>query len=77
MKSIHLSTAKKILEAGQPCDLKVWKSSDASIIHYKNCICISTYVRGGSHKIKLLDSQQIRQVPDVLIFEINDMEVYL
>lgn len=77
MKAIHLNTARKILEAGQPCDLKLWRMTDGSILHYRNCIGISRYVRGASHKVKMLDSGEIRRVFDYMIFEINDMEVYL
>lgn len=76
-KCIHLTTAKKILESGQPCDLKVWKMTNGEIIHYLDAICISTFVRGASHKVKLLGSGQIRQIFDYMIFEINDMEVYI
>ncbi len=76
MQGIHINVAKKILEGGQPCCLKVWKS-DGEIIVYTNVICFSCNRRQGSHKIKLLNSNQIRQFSDVCLFEINDMEVYL
>lgn len=77
MQSIHLTTAKKILEGGQPCELKVWRQGSGEIIVYKNAICFSTNNRQGSHKIKLLHNGQIRQFNDVCLFELNDMEVYL
>ncbi len=76
-RSIHISTARKLLESGQPCDLKLWKMSNGEILHYKDAICISTHRRGASHRVKLRQSGEIRHVFDFMIFEINDMEVYL
>lgn len=76
MKSIHLNTARKILDAGDPVDLKVW-TKEGDILEYKDAVCISSHFRGGTRRIKLLNSNEIRSVRDVCIFNINDLEVFL
>lgn len=76
MKAIHVSAARKLLESGQPVDLRVWKSN-GDILNYKDAICFSRYTQGDSYKIRLRQSGEIRQFPIVCLFEINDMEVYL
>lgn len=75
MKALHINVAKKMLEAGQPVDIKLWKSN-GEILHYKNAICFSKHTRGDNYKVKL-PSGQIRQFRAIMIFEINDNTVYL
>lgn len=73
---IHISIVRKILEEGQPVDLKVINKK-GEIISYKNIVSISSHFRGGTRNIKSLTSNEIRKIRDVCIIEINDEEVYL
>lgn len=80
MNSIHSSVAAKVIEAGQPCQLKVWRTSKngrGEIIEYNNAICIAHHLRSGNFRIKLLNSNQIREFNIFFLFELNQMEVYL
>ncbi|MBD5421453.1 MAG: hypothetical protein HDR49_00265 [Bacteroides sp.] len=75
-KSIHISTARTILNSGDPVDLCVWKS-DGSIIHLDNVISLRYNFYGGWRNVKILASGQCRKIRDCCIFSVNDLEVYL
>lgn len=75
-RAVHISTARQMLNSGDPVDIKLWKS-DGSILEYKNAQSISISYYGGWREMKLLSSGAVRRVRDVCIFEINDCEVYL
>lgn len=77
MKAIHMNDARKILDSGQPCDIKVWKLSTGDILEYKGARCIGSHFRGGIHRMLLPYSHVLREFRDVTLFEINGMEVYL
>lgn len=73
---IHISTARKMLEAGEPLDLRVWKS-DGGIIEYNNCIPLRYDFYKGTRQIKLLASREIRTIRDVSIISVNGLEMFL
>ena len=75
-QSIHISTLRKMLKAGDPVDLKLWTKS-GEIQEWRNCVPLRYNFYKGTRQIKLLNSQQIRQVRDVCIFEINGIPVHL
>jgi hypothetical protein len=75
-RSIHISTARHILNSGDPVDLLVWRS-DGSIIAYNNCISLRYSYYGGWRNIKLLASGECRKVRDCCIFRVNDLEIFL
>ena len=75
-QAIHITTARTMLNSGDPVDLVVWKA-DGSIIELQNCISLSHNHYGGWRNIKILASGECRRVRDVCIFKINDLEVYL
>ena len=75
-RSIHISTARHILNSGDPVDISVWKS-DGSILQLNNCISLRYDYYGGWRNVKLLASGEIRRVRDVCIFAVNSLEVYL
>jgi hypothetical protein len=75
-RSIHISTARHILNSGDPVDLLVWRS-DGSIIAYNNCISLRYSYYGGWRNIKLLTSGECRKIRDCCIFRVNDLEVFL
>lgn len=75
-KSIHITTMRKMLEASEPVDIKLW-TKNGEIQEWKNCISLRYNFYAGVRNMKLLKSQQIRKVRDVCIFEINGLEVFL
>lgn len=75
-KAIHISTLRKMLQAGDPVDISLWKKN-GEIIHFRNAVPLRYDFYKGTRRVKLLDSREIRTVRDVCIFEINGMEVFL
>lgn len=73
---IHISTARKMLDSGDPVDLKVWRRNGAAMV-LKNCVGLRYNFRAGTRQVKILASRQIRTIRDVCIFEINGLQVYL
>ena len=76
MQSIHISTARLMLNRPDPVDIKLWTKS-GEIQEWKRCISIKYDHYKGTRKMKLLDSNQIRMCRECCIFQINGMEVYL
>ena len=74
--SIHISTLRKMLKAGDPVDLKLWTKS-GEIQEWRNCIQLRYNFYKGTQQFKLLNSGQIRQARLACVFMVNDMEVFL
>lgn len=77
IKVIHRLDAIRLLESGQPFNIRVWKLSTGDIIDYKGIRCVGSHWRGGTHKILLPNSGLIREFRDISMFEINGMTIYL
>ena len=75
-RSIHISTARHILNSGDPVDISVWKS-DGSILHLKNRISLRYNFYGGYRNVKLISSGVCRKILDCNMFRVNDCEVSL
>ena len=75
-KAVHITTARKMIDSGDPVDLKVW-AKDGRVLHLQNCIGLRYNFRSGTRQVKLLTSHQIRTIRDVLMFEINGLTIYL
>ena len=75
-QSIHISTARTMLNSGDPIDISVWKS-DGSIMHLHNCISLRYNYYGGWRNVKLLNSGEMRKIRDVCIFAVNNLTVFL
>lgn len=73
---IHITTARKMLDAGDPLDLQVW-AKDGRLLQLHNCVSLRYDFRAGIRRVKLLDSRQIRTIRDVCIYTINNIEVFL
>jgi len=73
---IHIKDAVALLEAGYPCDLRLWKLSTGDILHYRGAVCIGGHWRRGTHRVRLPESGLIREFRDVTLFEINNMTIY-
>ena len=63
-------------EHRQTFNIKAWRS-DGEIIEYKGWLVHHDYWRGGYVKLRNPVSRQIRQIPEIFIFEINNHQVYL
>ena len=74
--SVHISTLRKMLKAGDPVDIKLWTKS-GEIQEWRNCVPLRYNFYKGTRQIKLLNSGQIRQLRDVCVFQINGMEIFL
>lgn len=79
MKSTALyhREALRLLEDGKPHKLRLWKMSTGDHLLYQDAVCISTYHRGGRHKVRLLASGEIREFRDFCLYEIDDLPIYL
>lgn len=77
LRAIHLNDAIRLLETGEPCNLKVWKLSTGDILNYRGVRCIGSHWRGGTHRIRIPASSLIREFRDITLFEINNMKIYL
>lgn len=75
-RSIHISTARTMLNSGDPVDISVWKS-DGSILELRNVISLRYSFYGGWRNVKLLTSGEMRRIRDICIFQINGLEVFL
>ncbi len=75
-KAVHITTARKMIDSGDPVDLKVW-AKDGRVLHLQNCVGLRYNFRSGTRQVKLLTSRQIRTIRDVLMFEINGLTIYL
>ena len=75
-RSIHITTARTMLNSGDTVDISVWKAN-GEILHLYNCISLRYDFYAGTRNIKLLTSGQIRKIRDCCIFAVNDCEVFL
>ena len=75
-KAIHITTARTMLNSGDPVDISVWKAN-GEILHLHNCISLRYEFYAGTRNIKLLTSGQIRKIRDCCIFNVNGLEVFL
>ena len=73
---LHLANARKIIESGQPFSCSFWKKN-GEIVKADNVVCTSSYFHGNSFNLKFIESEQIRKIKAVLIFEVSGEEVYL
>ena len=74
--SIHISTLKKMLQSPEPVDIQLWTRS-GEIQCWNRCIYLRHDFYKGTRRMKLLDSNEIRQLRDVCVFEINGIEVFM
>ena len=76
MQSIHISTARAMLNSGDPVDISVWKS-DGSILELHNVISLRYSFYGGWRNVKLLNSGEVRKIRDICIFRVKNRAVFL
>lgn len=76
MNAVHITTARTMLNSGDPVDLHVWKSN-GEILHLPNCISLRYNFYGGWRNVKLLTSGECRKIRDCCIFRVNGLDVFL
>ena len=76
MNSIHISTARRILRAPEPVNLRCWTRSGA-ILSLHDAIPLRYNFYEGTQQFKILASREIRTVRVNLIFELNNCKVFL
>ena len=77
---IHLSEMLHLIsiaeERRQTLNVTAWES-DGNIVEYRGWLVHHDYWRGGYVRLKNPLNNQIRLVPQIYIFEINNLTVYL
>ena len=76
MQAIHISTAKRILQAPEPVSLRCW-TKDGRILELNNAIPLRYNFYEGTQQFKIIASRQIRTIRLSCIFELNGMTVFL
>ena len=76
MNAIHISTARKMLQAPEPVDIKCW-AKGGRILVLNNVLPLRYNFYEGTQQVKLLKSNQIRTIRLCLIFEVNGIPVFL
>lgn len=80
-KAIHINEAMQIMdiarEKRQTVNLKVWEGQTGDIVEYNGWLVSSSNWKGGWHRVINPKNNQIRTVPDIFIFEINGLSVFL
>lgn len=80
MDMIHINTLRAMLveckKSADPVTIRLFTSKGESL-EYKNCVVTSTTHRPDVVNVKILRSGVIRTIRTKLIYNINDMEVYL
>ena len=74
--SVHITTARQMLNSGDPVDISVWKSV-GSILELHNVISLRYNFYGGWRNVKILSSGEMRKIRDCCIFRVNGLEVFL
>ena len=74
--NIHITTARKLIDSGDPVDIKAWKK-DGSVMSLTRCVGLRYNFRNGTRTVKVLESREIRTIRDVCIFEVNGIAVFL
>ena len=76
MNAIHISTARKMLQAPEPVDIRCW-AKDGRILELRNVLPLRYNFYEGTQQVKMLQSNQIRTIRICLVFEINGIPVFL
>lgn len=76
MQAYHISTVRKMMQAPETFDLKCWTKSGA-ILEVHDAVALRYNFYEGTQTIKFLKSGEIRRIRLNLIFEFNNLEVFL
>lgn len=73
---ISIAHARKIIESKQPIDITFWKKN-GEIVHAHSVVCTSSNFENNTFNIKFIDSEEVRKIKALLIFNVNGEEVFL
>lgn len=80
-RAVHFKEMQQLLDIAkdrrQTVNICAWEGSTGEIIKYYGWYVSSSNWHKGWHKLISPDSRQIRTVPDIFIFKINEHPVYL
>lgn len=80
LNPIHFSEMQRLMDTAyqrrQTLNIKAFRS-DGNRVEYRGWIIHHQYWRGGYVRLVNPVNRQIRLVPEVFIYEINGMKVYL
>lgn len=74
---IHQAEARRLLRDGQPHRLRVWELRTGEILLYQRAIFHSEYRKRRNTRVLILPSGQIREFRNYMLFEIDDMKIYM
>ena len=60
-KAMHITTARTMLNSGDPVDISVWKAN-GEILELRNCISLRYNFYGGWRNVKILFSGECRKI---------------
>ena len=78
MNSIHISTARKIMQSGEFSISFLTQKGEQR--HIQRAVSLRYDFHTGTRTIKCIYDDrppQIRRIRDIFIYELNDIEVYL
>jgi hypothetical protein len=73
---IHINDVRRILQDGKPFNCRIWKKN-GTIMNCNNVVCSSSNYSRSTANLIFMDSNQIRTVRVIAIFEVSDEEVIL
>lgn len=78
---IHFKDMQQLLdrahEYGQTVNVRAWEGQTGNAILYEGWLVSSSNWRRGWHKLVNPRNHQIRTIPDIYVYEVNSMRVYL
>ena len=77
LTTIHRRDAFRLLEDGQPHQLRLWTISTGDILHYKDATYVGQNRRSSTHRIRIPLSGVIREFRDITLFEIDGLRIYM
>lgn len=79
-RPIHINEALQLLDIArdsrQRVNVSAWDSK-GNIIEYRGWLVSSSSWRKGWHRLVNPANNEIRTVPDIFIFNVNDHQIYL
>lgn len=80
-KAIHINEAMQILDRArehkQTVNVRAWEGKTGEVLDYKGWQVSSSSWKKGWHRLVNPRNNEIRTVPDIFIFEINGLSIYL
>lgn len=77
MNSLHISQVRKMLDTGQPLNLRLVKLRDGSLYEANKAVSLTHDFYKGTRTIKCLTSGRKITIHDVCIVGVNEYEVFL